>query len=86
MEKNFAKVSNTIFKIFCLLDPINHKFIFSLKQKEGAGKTVLNLQQLQIENAQGQVKLEGIWQNLLQCKCQTAECKVLLQQEWLKIP
>ena len=59
--------------------------IFSLKQKEGAGKTVLNLQQLQIENAQGMVKLEGIWQNLLQCKCQTAECKVLLQQEWLKI-
>ena len=85
MEKNFAKVSNAIFKIFSsLLGPINH--IFSLKQKEGAGKTVLNLQQLQIENAQGQVKLEGIWQNLLQCKCQTAECKVLLQQEWLKIP
>ena len=54
---------------------------FSLKQKEGAGKTVLNLQQLQIENAQGMVKLEGIWQNLLQCKCQAAECKVLLQQD-----
>jgi len=52
----------------------------NLKQKEGAGKTVLNLQQLQIENAQGMVKLEGIWQNLLQCKCQTAECKVLLHQ------
>jgi len=52
----------------------------TLKQKEGAGKTVLNLQQLQIENAQGMVKLEGIWQNLLQCKCQAAECKVLLQQ------
>ena len=84
MEKNFAKVSNTIFKIF--LFARSDKFIFSLKQKEGAGKTVLNLQQLQIENAQGQVKLEGIWQNLLQCKCQTAECKVLLQQEWLKIP
>ena len=45
----------------------------------------MNLQQLQIENAQGLVKLEGIWQNLLQCKCQAAECKVLLQQDWFDI-
>lgn len=53
----------------------------ALKQKEGAGKTVLTLQQLQIENAQGMARLEDIYQHLLRCKCQAGRCKVLLKQE-----